>query len=111
MTNTLFLQWKTELELKAGFQSLCQSMNNIHVRIMCDKTIAVACVQKQGSVHSPNCTEMARTIWDFALELAVWLSIAHLLGVGHVEVDDASKMFKDKTEWALNMAVFEQIGA
>ena len=77
---------------------------------MFDNTTAVVSVKKQGSVHSPDCNEMSREIWDFVLEWAVWLSITHVLGVKNVEVADTSRMFKDETEWGLNMADCEQIG-
>ena len=50
------------------------------------------------AVHSTKCNEMSRKIWDFALELSVWLSIVHIPEVENVEADEASRMFNDETE-------------
>ena len=46
------------LELKAALQSFAREMANIHVRLMMDNTIAVACVSKIGTSHSVQCLSL-----------------------------------------------------
>ena len=79
--------------------------SNIHVRIRCDNTTAVAAVKKQGCFKNEDRNEFARRIWDFAKERNIWLSIEHIPGVENVEADEASRYFKDSAEWGITPMV------
>ncbi len=92
-----------------GLQSLCRNMHRMHIRIMSDNTTAIACINKQGSTKSRHCNDMAKIIWDFALQNQLWLSAAHCPGVQNVQTDEQSRKFNDQTEWTLQQVIFDII--
>ena len=93
-----------ELELK----SLCKGVDQ-HIKIMTDNTTALAYVRNQVGVKSPPCQQVAKTIWDWAEERQVWLSIAHIPGIHNVLADHKSRHFKDNLEWAFSDRIFAKI--
>ena len=100
------------LELMAvelTLQSICKNMYNTHIRIMSDNTTTVACIKKQGSIHSSSCNEVAQRIWRFMLKRGNWLTVAHCPGVENVEADKASREFKEDIEWSLKQEIFDKI--
>ena len=100
------------LELLAvlySLQAVCHELHDIHLRVMTDNTTAMLCIRNQGSVHSKDCNDVTRRIWEWACERNIWLSAAHIPGVLNVEADTASRKFSDDTEWALNDDIFRNI--
>ena len=51
--------------------------------------------------------KLARQIWEFAISLDLWLSAAHIPGAQNIEADEASRVFDDRTEWALRGDLFK----
>ena len=100
------------LELKAVYLSLMSIMSerrDVHLRIMTDNTTTMICITKQGSIQSDSCDRITRQIWDFALERNLWLSTAHCPGILNIDADNASRVFKNDTEWALDNDCFTDI--
>ena len=93
--------------VKFALLALCQEYSGHHILIYSDNTTTVVGINKQGSTQSPNCNQIARDIWTWAMELDVWLSATHCPGSLNVEADDASRIFNDSTEWKLNSNSFE----
>ena len=59
-----------------------------------------------GGVRSPQCNEIAKQIWVWCIERNIWLIAAHILaGVKIVEVDRASIVFNDLTEWEMGSSL------
>ena len=90
------------LELKAALQSFAREMANIHVRLMMDNTIAVACVSKMGTSHSVQCNAVTKEIWQFCIKRNVWLSAAYIPGKTNIEADEESRRENQDSEWMLN---------
>ena len=76
-----------------------------HVRIMTDNTTALTSVNKQGSTRSQMQNNITRRIWDLALEKKFWIPAAHVPGKENIEADEASRIFKDRTEWSLRKSL------
>lgn len=54
------------LELLAIFQGLsayCLGSKNVHVKVMCDNTTAVAYINAMGGSQSLLCNKLSRKIW------------------------------------------------
>ena len=81
----------------------------MHIIIMTDNTTVLVGINKQGSVISAACNKIARQIWQFAMGEQLWLSAARCPGVENIEADEASRVFDDKTEWALRENIFKEI--
>ena len=90
------------LELKAALlslQSFVREKFNIHVRLMMDKTTAVACVSKMGTSHSDQCNTVTKEIWQFCIQRDIWVSAAYVPGKENVEADEESRKENQDTEW------------
>ena len=76
---------------------------------MTDNMTAVSAITKQGPTHSHICNEIARKIWLWAIELNIWLNVAHVPGVENIVADQESRVFKDEIEWILHDEQFQRI--
>ena len=100
------------LEMKAiefGLLSLCQEIDNKHIRIKTDNTTAVAYINNMGGCRSLKCNTVAIRIWRWAIQKNIWLSASHIEGRLNVEPDRLSREFDDTTEWMINPVIFKQI--
>ena len=100
------------LELMAvlnSLKSLAYATENKHIRIMTDNTTTMQCINNQGSARSPQCNEVAMSLWQWAIPKGIWLSAAHIPGVDNIEADKASREFNDNLEWSLDMDYFNTI--
>ena len=100
------------LELLAifyGLKACCEKFAGSQILIRTDNMTAVSCINKQGSVRTDSCNEVARTIWLWAYNRDIWLSATHIAGVENVEADEASRKFRDEIEWTLNDNDFQNI--
>ena len=69
----------------------------------------VTCIKKMGSISSPLCNELAKSIWTWAIRKQIWLSSAHIPGVQNVQADHASRNFNDNIEFMLQPSVSASI--
>lgn len=101
-----------ELELKAVLFALCSLCNNVrnqHIRIMSDNTTTVCYINNMGGSKSRACNDIAKRIWQFALQRNNFLSSAHLPGKQNTLADRESRVFNDRTEWMLHQDIFQKI--
>lgn len=102
------------LELKAAFfalRSFCETMRNVHVKLLIDNTTSVAYINHMGGTKSLGCNEIAVELWDWCIERGIWVSASHIPGVSNVLADKESRVFHDETEWMLDPALFKRIQA
>lgn len=100
------------LELRAvllSLQATAEETRGIHILIHSDNTTTVVSINKQGSTHSRTCNNVAREIWLWAMKLDNWVSATYCPGSINSQADDASRMFRDSTEWMLNPRIFRQV--
>jgi hypothetical protein len=97
------------LAIEYSLKATPSDRTDIHVRIMCDNTTAIAGIRKQGSTRTPEINQIARRLWLWALERKIWLSAVHIPGIHNIEADEASRVFKDELEWTLHEASFQRI--
>lgn len=99
------------LESKAilfGLQCFAKT-KGLAIKILSDNSTAVTYVNKKGGVHSPNCLEVAKKIWDYAEEMSLTLYAAHIPGKHNTLADIYSRKFKDNTEWELHPKLFKKV--
>lgn len=116
-TGGLFSEVESEqhinvLELKAihfGLRSLCDSVFNTHIKVLCDNTTTVHCITNMGSCRSIPCDIAVKHIWDWAIRHDNWLTISHIPGILNVEADVESRKHVIKTEWKLSEKIFLDI--
>lgn len=100
------------LELKAilfTLQSLCNHMEKVHIRVMCDNTCAVSYLSQFGGCESFHCNSMARTIWFWAIKRDIWISAAFIPGKLNERADLLSRSFNPDTEWKLCPTIFKEV--
>lgn len=96
------------LELKAcelSLLALCGNVHNVHIRIYTDNTTTCAYINKFGG-RKNELNDIARNIWNWALEREIHISAAHIPGVCNVQADSLSRTFNDDLEWALSKETF-----
>ena len=59
-----------------------------------------------GTLLSPIQDDYCRLIWQQMYERDCWLSVNFVRGVDNTDADAASRLFNDRTEWALPSSVF-----
>lgn len=62
-----------------------------------------------GGSKSRACNDIAKRIWQFALQRNNFLSSAHLPGKQNTLADRESRVFNDRTEWMLHQDIFQKI--
>ena len=71
-----------DLELKAislALQVFIKTKNE-HVKIMCDNTTAISCINKMGTSYSMDYHYLTVRIWDWAMKSNIQLTAAHIPG-------------------------------
>ncbi len=99
------------LELRAvdlALKSFEDQVKGQHTQLLVDNTTAVAYINNMGG-KKKELHELACSIWTWSLNNGMWLSASHIPGVDNVDADYASRHFNDRTEWSLNLEVYEKI--
>ena len=94
------------LELKAAFFALkcfVSKLCNKHVRLLCDNSTAVACINKMGTSHSVACNHITYQMWMWCIENNIWISAAHIPGKDNIAADQESRRHNLDAEWKLNL--------
>lgn len=102
------------LELRAvlfGLRSLCGSVSGLHIRVCSDNSTAVAYINNLGGTRSLKCHEIARFIFEWAVERHVVITAEHLPGSSNILADKASRSFDENTEWTLDVFCFSSIAS
>ena len=58
---------------------------------------------------SSSCNQVAYDIWDWCVNNNTWLTTTHIAREEDIEADKESRLFNDRTEWALKREIFTQI--
>ena len=87
---------------------LCHEMKNITIKVMSDNTTCVAYISNMGG-KIVTCNEIARKIWEWAIERNIWLVCSHIPGKENTEADKLSRVLNENTEWAMSQNVFDRI--
>ena len=100
------------LELKAvlfGLKSLTTGLHETHIKVICDNTSAVHCINKFGTSRSFPLDKTTKDIWAYVIQNNNWLSAAHIPGKLNVEADLESRKMEIHTEWKLDESTFQEI--
>ena len=90
------------LELKAilfGLKYLAPHIQLTHIKILCDNSTAVACINKFGTSHSGKSDTLSKQICKWAQENENWLSATHIPRIQNTEVNLESRKNEVHTEW------------
>ena len=74
------------LELKAilfGLESLARDIRLSHIKILCDNSTAVACINKFDTSHSGKCDTLSKQVWKWTQENENWLSATYSVNIKH----------------------------
>jgi len=96
------------LAIKYGIKAFCHK-TNLHIKIMCDNSTAIAYIKNMGGMQSNICNKIAKDIWDWCEYRSIWITPTFIPGKLNVDADNASRLFNDATEWMLSTNVFNSI--
>ena len=100
-----------QLELRAilyGLGSLVDCTNS-HIKILCDNTTSVFCINNMGSCKSLGCDSLAKQIWHWAIRCENWITASYIPGHLNEEADTESRRDEFRLEWKLKEEVFVEI--
>lgn len=78
------------------------------VHCLSDSTTAIAYINHMGG-KIVQLNNLAREIWNWALNKGIWLTAGHVRGVDNDEADYESRHFNDRSEWSLDNRVFDKL--
>ena len=101
------------LELKAAFlalnKSICEDVNNEHVRLLLDNKIAIKYISSKGG-RKDELNSLAKHIWVWCIQRNIWLSCFHIAGLSNVHADALSRQkLNPDSEWRLDGEIFKKI--
>ena len=97
------------LAIYYGFKSFLHLFEGKHVLIRSDNTTAVSFVKKMGGMSCHIRDHIMSNLWKLTTRNNCWISITHIPGKINIAADWASRLFNDRTEWALKQHVFDKI--
>ena len=103
------MNWK---ELKAIWLTVlyfADSLRGQSVRVLSDNTTALACLRRQGSLHSPFLYFLSKEILEFCYDQEITLLPTYLRGALNVIADAGSRNGPISTEWTLDPHSFAEI--
>ena len=99
-------------ELKGAqfmLQTFCDELKDTHIRLKCDNTTAVACINRMASTK-PVLMSLTREIWLWAIQRNITLSAEFLPGRLNTIADEQSRLVENlDAEWMLQPSIFNQI--
>ena len=98
------------LELLAilySLQAFKENIKNAHVKVMCDNTTAVSCINHMGTSHSDLCNTLTKAIWEWCAKYNIWLTAAHIPGVDNESADYESRVAHTGKEWQLHKKLLQ----
>ena len=99
------------LEILAVYYSLKAFRHlivGLHIKILCDNTTAVACLNHMGASHTENCNAITKIIWEWCIENHVWITAAHIPGIENVQADHESRYVQSGMGRKLNPQMLQQ---
>ena len=98
---------KEMLAISYALRSFADTLENQHVRVLCDNTTSVFVLNKMGTTKSTECNAMAKEIWKFCEEHNIFITCTHIPGKENVVADMASRREYKQAEWMLNRDLFQ----
>ena len=90
------------LAIGLGLKTFAKQLKNTHIHIRTDNTTALASVNHMGTSHSNKCNFLAKQIWEWCVNRAIWLSVAHIPRKHNVIADKESRRELRQSEWMIN---------
>ena len=94
-----------------GLRCYASNMRSSHIHLRIDNTTAVAHINKMGGTHSWHLCQLAIKVWNWCLDRRITISAEHLPGSLNQLADTESRAQADSSEWALDLAIFQQLMA
>ena len=92
------------LKLKAAFvgiRTYYHRRSYKHIRVMSDRSTAIACINNKGGIKVKKRNEIAKEIWLRYFKNNSFNSSAQMPGKHNNETDKFSRKFNNYTEWQL----------
>ena len=90
-------------------QTYCEDLHDTHIRLKCDNTTAVACINRMASTK-PMLMALTREIWLWALQRNINLSAEFLPGRLNTIADEQSRVVENlDAEWMVYPSIYKQV--
>ena len=82
-----------------------------HVRVHCDNTTVISCLNRRGSARSPALNSWTLSVGKVLHRKGLFLSAFHIAGIRNVIADALSRNSTLQSEWSLDRGSFEWLAA
>ncbi|VDI58208.1 Hypothetical predicted protein [Mytilus galloprovincialis] len=96
------------LAISYTLKAFCKNYSDIHVKIFCDNSSAIAYVNNMGGIKSKQMNEITKLLWVWCIERNIWISVEHIPGKYNA-ADVESRKIDDHLEWMLDKQVFHKL--
>ena len=103
------IAYKELLAIYFALRSFVRLFKGNHILIRSDSVNAVAYVRDMGGMQNVPMDNLAKKIWNFAMEHQFWISVSFIPGVENLDADFGSRHLSQRTEWALPVSVFNAL--
>lgn len=100
------------LELRAielALHHFTNSTTNSRILIRADNTTAISCINRQGSLLSPDLFSITRRIWAWCETRKNILFASYIASKKNVVADECSRILPGDTEWSLDENLFQSL--
>ena len=97
---------KEMLAVFYAFKAFLPYIDKSHVLIRSDSVASIAYLQDFGGMKNLLMDDIARQIWQLAIDNGIWITASFISGDSNVQADLASRILSDKLDWTLPMETF-----
>ena len=90
-------------------KSFCKTKQDINVLLKMDNRSAVAYVNRMGGTRSETLTDLAKEMWEWALQQNIHIMAIHIPGMTNLRADFASRHWDDPSDWFLRKDLFREL--
>ena len=90
-------------------QSFTKNKAKLSVLLKVDNTTAVAYINNLGGTVSKELVALTRDLWLWCLERNIHITAQYLPGKQNVIADAESRTMKDRSDWKLDVSIFQEI--
>ena len=105
----LCINSKETIAVYNGVTSFEPFFDGFHLLIRSDNTTAIVFAQDMGGMSSLLRDHWACQLWRRAEKAGYWISVAHIAGADNFQADFTSRVFNDRTDWAVPQYIFDKL--
>lgn len=106
---TLDINYLELLSAFFGLKCYAEHLRNCDVILRIDNTTAIAYINKMGGIQFPGSSNLAKQIWEWCEQRAIWIFASYIPSKENAEADFESRRLEPETEYSLSNSAFREV--